>query len=235
MQKATIELFKVHKSFSVKFSIIIKDDNPNTYQKLVNKFKYNGNDYVKIVPHPFITIDITTKADKKEGWSSNQSFNMNRKELYSFICKMKKMCQNFVSHKALFYYDDNGVLTVNQSESQEIKDVLIAGNKTILLQPCVIYNEEDKQRYEGIFLSINSMDYFSYLTYFEMQYLIQELVRLDVNALTMSLINTVALYEDMETKEIEIQKPIITEQVEEVIVDTKPRIRIEEPHEIPDI
>lgn len=235
MQKATIELFKVHKSFKVNFSLITKDDNPNSFQKLINKFKYNGNEYVKITPHPFITIDITSRADKKEGWSTNQSFNMNRKELFSFIMKLKRLIRNFVSHKSLFYYDQNGILRVNQQEANQLKETLIAGNKRILMQPCVVDSEEDKQRYEGMFLSINSIDYFTYLTYFEMQFLTQELDNIDINSLTMQLINSVLLNENVESKELEIKRPLITERTEETIVDTKPRIKIEEPDTIPEI
>lgn len=235
MQKATIELFKVHKNFKVKFSLITKDDDPNSFQKLLNKFNYKGNEYIKITPHPFITIDITTKEDKKDGWNSNQSFNMNRKELFSFIMKLKNLVRNFISHKSLFYYDQNGLLMVNQQEANNIKETIIAGNKRILMQPCVVDNEEDKQRYEGMFLFINSIDYYSYLTYFEMQYLIQELDRIDINALTLNLINTVIMNEHVEAKELEIKKPVITEQSEEMIIDTKPYIKIEEPNTIPEI
>ena len=74
MQKATIELFKVHKSFTVKFSLVTKDDNTDSFKKLVNKFNYGGNEYIKITPHPFVTIDITTKADKKEGGTAERTF-----------------------------------------------------------------------------------------------------------------------------------------------------------------
>ena len=62
MYKATIDLLNINKSFKVKFSVIITNDiDPKTKfaTKVVNKFKFNGNDYLKISPHPYLTIDIS--------------------------------------------------------------------------------------------------------------------------------------------------------------------------------
>lgn len=236
MQKVTVELFKVHKYFKVKFSLITKDDNPNGFnRKLIDKFNFKGNEYVKINPFPFITIDITNKMDKNEEWSSNQAFNMNRRELFMFLSKVKKLLKNFIQEKELFYYNQNQELIVNSEISQKIKEVCVCGNKTILLQPCVVFNDEDKQQYEGIFLSINSIDYFSYLTYMELHFLYEELIKLDMSSLTMQVINTTLLTEQVEARKSEIKIPVITEKEEESIVDKKVIATIPEPDTIPDI
>lgn len=233
MYKANIELFKVHTSCKVKFSLIIKDDKDDQYGQLINKFNYAGNDYLKITPYPFITIDITSKMDKNEGWSSNRSFNLNRRELYFFISKLNQIYNRFVTDKKLFYLDQ-GRLFVDREKAEEYREYVICGNKTILMQACVVEVDDSNDLYEGIFLSVNSMDYFTYLTYSDMEYLLYELRRIDMSSLTMQVINTVYLSAEMEKKEMQKKAPI-TEKREDEIIDVKHRITIEEANEIPNI
>lgn len=189
---------------------------------------------MKITPYPFITIDIRSNIDKKDEWNTNLFFNMNRRELYTMIQRLNRLHNNFIKEKELFYYNRDGKLEVNKDKAYEIREVVVCGNKTIWIQACVIENEEDKQLYEGIFLSINSVDYFTYITYDELGYLIYELAHINMSALTMDVINTVYLTEEMEKKELQ-KKPAILQPVEEELIDTKQRIRIEEPNTIPEI
>lgn len=233
MYKANIELFKVHSSCKVRFSLIIKDDKDDQYGQLINKFNFSGNDYLKITPYPFITIDITSKMDKNEGWSSNRSFNLNRRELYFFICKLNQLYNRFVTEKKLFYLNQ-GRLFVDRELAEQYKEYVVCGNKTILMQACVVEPEDSKDLYEGIFLSINSMDYFTYLTYSDMEYLLYELKRINMSDLTMQVINTVYLTAELEKKEMQKKAPI-AEKKEEEIVDVKSRVVIEDPNEIPEI
>ena len=86
MLKASLLLFKVHENFKVTFNIFINDNNQkNPNLQLINKFNFQGNDYLKINPYPFLTCDITSRADKKEGWNTNLFFNLNRKDLFKFL------------------------------------------------------------------------------------------------------------------------------------------------------
>lgn len=233
MYKASIELFKVHSSCKVKFSLVIKDDKEDQYNQLISKFNFSGNDYIKITPYPFITIDITSKMDKNEMWSSNRSFNLNRRELYNFIGRLNQLYSRFISEKSLFYYDDNQTLCVNKELSEKYKEYVVCGNKTILLQTCVV-ELDNHDLYEGIFLSINSIDYFTYLTYSDIGYLLYELKRISMSDLTMQVINTIYLTEEMEKKQLQKKAPV-SEVVVQEIIDTKPRIRIEDETVIPEI
>lgn len=236
MVKATIELFKVTKSFKVKFSLIVKNDETqqNQFQKLVNKFILDGNEYLKITPYPFLTVDITSKMDKNEEWSSNRMFNMNRKEVFMMCQRLRRLISRYTTVKNLFFYDNDGKLKVNPQEAEKIKEVLICGQKAVVLYPCVVENEEDHNLYEGCFLFINSVDYFTYMTYFEMQYFLFELERIDMSSLSIQIINAVNLLSEVEKQQIMKKKPI-QEEIETEIEDKKVRIKIEEPHEIPNI
>lgn len=237
MQKVSMELFRVHKYFKVKFCIFVNDDTTgNDFNQSVRKFNYGGNDYLTITPFPFITIDITTKDDKKEEWNSNRTFNMNRRDLFNMCCKLRSMLQTMTTVKELFAYDYNGNLYVNENLAMKYKEVFVSSNKTILMQHCVVNETEQEHEnfYEGMFLSINSMDYFSFLTFEEMRFLLHELERIDMSSLSMQLINTYYLMKEMESKQIEKKLPV-AEKEEEEIIDKKSRIEIEEPHTIPDI
>ena len=235
MYKASIELFRVHSSCKVRFSLIVKDDNDDKYGKMINKFNFLGNDYLKITPFPFITIDITSKMDKSEEWNSNRTFNLNRRELYIFIGRLNQLYTRFISEKELFSYNEKRQLQVNKDLSFKYREYAICGNKTILMQACVVENEENHELYEGIFISINSMDNFTYLTYSEIGYLLYELKRLDMSNLTMQIINTVYLMQEMETKQIKKKSEHVSEIQQQEIIDIKPRIRIEEENVIPEI
>lgn len=235
MKKVSIELFRVHTYFKVKFNLVVEGDTPNKYNQLINKFTMYGNEYIKITPFPFLTIDITSKLDKNEEWNSNTSFNLNRRDLFNFIFKLNRLYNVFTKEENLFYYDENDKLKVNKVLSEKYKEVLVCGNKTILIQACVVENTENNTSYEGVFLSVNSMDYFSYLTYDEIAFLIYELKRVDLSSLTLQLINSSLLNEDKESKEIKISKPDIIEKKEEEIIDTKSRIGIPKPNTLPDI
>lgn len=220
MMKASIELASISKSFKLRFSLIVKDDENNKRQfELINKFNFGGNDYIKIRPYPFLTIDISSSMDKKNEWSSNQSFNMNKKDLFFMIQNLKRLMKNFVTHKDLFYYDNNK-LVVNKELADELKEVFVSSNKTILMQACVVTAEDNESVYEGMFLSINSVDYFSYLTYSEMEYLLYELEHVNMTQLAIDLINSVKILEQKEAEKI-VQPPVVEEKPEE-IVDKKP-------------
>ena len=98
----------------------------------------------------------------------------------------------------------------------------------------MVENDEDHMSYEGVFMSINTIDNFTYLTYSELGYLAYELSKIDIDSLTLQMINTVYLMKEMESKEI-IKKQPVVEIPDNEIIDVKPRVIIEEPNTIPDI
>jgi len=190
--------------------------------ELVSKFNYNGNKYLKIRPHPFITIDISSSIDKGEGWSANQSVNLNRKDLFLIIQKLKKIYDEFTNEKDLFYYDDENHLKVDQVLADKHKEIYNCSNgKSLWMQHCVVQNEEDNLEYEGIFLCINSVDYFSYFTYTELGFMISVLSEINMTELSMQMILMAKFTESMKAENIQMAT-IPEAQKEYEIVDVKP-------------
>ena len=223
MYKITIELFKVHKYFKVKFGLIYnKDPDPKEKNlKTINKFSYLGNDYLKFNPFPFITVDITSVMDKGETeYNPNRSFNMNRRELFIFRSRLKRLYENFVKVPDLFYYEGD-MLKVNPNKSNALREMVICNNKQILMQACVVYDDKNEP-YEGILLCVNTMDNFTYLTYGDIEYFLYELTRIDMTALAMDALNSVLLTENLESTKLDLPKtdPEL-EQLKEEIIDIK--------------
>lgn len=235
MYKASIELGKINKSFKLKFGLIIDSEtDKKSYSKLVSKFNYAGNDYLRVNPRPFITIDISSKND--EAWSTNQMVNLNKISLFSFIRALSSLIKEFKSVTDLFYYQNDKLTLNNQYLRQTTKDV-IASNKHIRMQPCVVPDDEVQNKfYEGCVLCINTYDNFCYLTYSEMEYLLYELTHIDINQLSLQLLNTVTLFKNMES-EVLPTKTISKSTDDELINNegSRPYVKIEEPSTIPDI
>ena len=110
MVKYSIELFQVHRSFKVKFCVVVESDpDPrwgNSNQVISNSLFYN-NRYLSMRPHPFLTFDITNRIERNEEWSSNRTFNMNRRERFTMCKKLSSFIEVFEDEKDLFYFEDD--------------------------------------------------------------------------------------------------------------------------------
>jgi len=206
MVKATIDLFRVHKSCKVSFGIILKNDitgNNTAYgnQQVVSKFIIKTNEYLKISPHPFINIDISNYLDKREDkYNINLNFTLNRRDLYLFMNVLKdinKIMDEKVSE--LYYYDDKEDLQINKEKAEEYKRGLKCGNKGVILQPT-----EDLK----------------YLTY--------ELSKLDLNLLSITILNSSELLKYMEANGLNFNIPPVAQTISTEITDIKPRVKITE-------
>ena len=245
MYKVSIELLRISGSLKVKFSVVVKNDesmNKKFPQEIVHKFTFKGNTYLNITPFPYVTIDISKRNDE---FSTNLSFNLNRRDLYLFIVHMNVLLKKFIEKEELFYYEETYEgkrLKVNRELADSIKEVVICGGKTILVQPCVVSINDGKRvnDYEGVILSINDLSYYTYLTYADLKYLVYELNKIDMTSLATNVINTAILYEknasDDITKEIQKEHGSVynVEEIEK-LPERKVRTAIKEPDTIPKI
>lgn len=221
MYRATIEITKINSMMKIKFGIIISSDEDKKYlgnqsNKLISKFNYNGNDYLRINPHPFIVIDISSMS-KNEGWNANMSVSLNRMGQYKFVQSLKKLIRDFSNYKNLFYYE-NDKLVVNQSVVNEVSMNISINSKMIRLQPCVVPDEENQELvYEGAIFFINNMQNYAYLTYDELNYLLWEIERIDMTVLSLEIIDIVKLYYDEKSDKVVVppsaERPIEIEKI----------------------
>ena len=188
MYKASMELCQVTKYLKLKFGIILKGDVPNTIP-MVSTFEKDGNQYLSIKPHPFITVDISNT--KERPWTSNQSFTISGMSKYLFTKRLREIRMELLQDKELFF-TRNGKLYVNQELAKKhAKPVPVGKGKTCLFIPIVVEDEVTGDEFEGISMMINSPENYSNFTFEEMEFLIDYLERLDLDILTLNLLTFV--------------------------------------------
>lgn len=227
-----MDLGNVNKFLKIKFSLVIQSEN---FMPLINKFNIGGNDYLKISPIPLITLEIRSNSDKKEEWNPNRSICLSKITKFIFCNRLKEIIDEFKKEKALFFYQGDN-LKVNKELSLKLrsKGMVRVGTKVCAFQPVVVNDEESKEQFEGVVLMINSADNYCFLTFEEMEYLTSYLNNIDVDSLSLQLINTTFLCNKIESKQLETPKKIDHEIIEETSQEVS-RLPIKEEPTIPNI
>lgn len=243
MNKGTIVLCKIHKSLEVKFSLVLEDDPVSIVQQRAHgwnveqtcrKFTYNNNKFFRVNPKPYVTFDISNKTDKKEGWNTNSQVNLNQRALFLFKRALRELIEEFRTVKNLFYLYDTGEMVVNQKLAEAHRKIIPTSSKTIILQACVIQNEENQEElYEGCFLAINRLDSFTYLTFEEMEFLYSVVSEIRMTELALHLLELEKLH-TKEEGDLKIPHKVEPEVVEETPPDIDFHAKQKE-KQIPDI
>lgn len=240
MFKASIELGQINKNMKLKFCLIIKNDSElknmarNMGQDLINYFTFNGSEYLRINPRPFITIDISSNRTKNEAWNSNMQVNLGKPGLYKMVRVTQKLINNF-KIEDLFYIQRNKLQVDKKLAMENMEEIYSSNKKIRMIYSIVINNDNEDDIYEGIAFCINGYENFCMLTYDELILLHEELKRIDMNALSMQLLNSyilLILTKQIKESKLEIPKVIQEEPNTENINNPTP---IEIPHEIPEI
>lgn len=242
MEKATLEIGKINKTMVLKFGLIVKPDKDKmdkfNHLLVEAKFNINGNEYYKFKPNPFITIDITKGGEKGDGWNSNQTVNLNRFKLFEFLKKLKVLLENFKKRKDLFYYSDkDNSLEVDRRVSTEILLDMQTTNKHIRMIPCVVESDDiNPVFYEGCIFAINTLDNFCYLTYEEMEYLYYELSHVNMNLLSISLMQLIKIGEEKNSiEEIPLKPKTTKRETKKESIDSSILVHLNEKTEMDDI
>lgn len=239
MYKATIEIGRVNKMMKIKFGLIIKSDEETKFKatKLVSKFNYGGNDYLRLNPNPYVILDITSFMDKGEAWSSSRTVTLNRYFLFRFLQGLKRLIHDFQNQKNLFYYRNNELVVDNEIADSITIAIPTAGSKTIMMKPCVVPDEESSTGnvYEGCIFYINNMDNFAYLTYTEMEYLFYELSKIDMNTLSLQLITIVKEFENQESEKLTAPASAQGEIDSEIEISSPSSVTIVKRNQLPQI
>lgn len=234
--RATFEIAKVSSCFKIKVGLILRsDDITMKFPKIIDKFSYNGNDYFKINPKPFVVFDISRSSANGDGWNINQSVSLNRSYLFFFCQALNGLVMKYRTEKGLFSYIDD-VLTVNNDIADRIQLTLKNGNnKTIRMRPCVVQDEQNPEVvYEGCIFYINTMDNFAYLTFSEMEYLLWEASHIDLTEISFSIMQLARLYEG-EVYDKRIKSPRGETSIPVMPGSNRPFVIVKDPDEIPKI
>ena len=213
MFKTSMDLGNVNKFLKLKFSLVIQSEN---FMPLLNKFNIGGNDYLKVSPIPLITLEIRSNVDKKEEWNPNRSICLSKVTKFIFCNRLKEIIEEFKKEKDLFFYQGE-TLCVNKELSMKLREkgMVRVGTKVCLFQPIVVHDEESKEQFEGVVFMINSAANYCTLTFEEMEYLASYLRNMDIDSLSLQLINITFLCNKMKTKEIEKPKKLEHETIPE--------------------
>lgn len=242
MKKINLELGKISKGMRLRFSLILDSEQgpQNRNFNLVNHFQIDGNEYFRLNPHPFITIDISDSFGKNETWSSNHVVNLNQFSKMKLESRLNVMIRNF-QIKDLFYYDNFNHLKVNPEVNKRINQrPFVIGNKTCYMQYIVIKDDKDPEtEYEGIIFMINSADNFCYLTIDELNYLYYLLRSINMTDLSLQVMNYYQSLKNDADRSVQdltkqYSKPPLIEELEE-IPEPNQIPPIIEPNEIPDL
>lgn len=242
MKKINLELGKVSKGMRLRFSLIL-DSGPGPQNRnfnLISHFQIDGNEYLRLNPHPFITIDISDTFGKNETWNTNHVVNLNHFSKMKLESKLNIMIKD-LQIKNLFYYDNFNHLKVNPEVNKRINPKpFVIGNKTCHMQYIVIKDEKDPEiEYEGVIFMINSVDNYCYLTVDELGYFYYLLRSINMTDLSLQVMNYYQLLKNDTDRNVrdltkEYSKPPIIEEVED-IPEPNRIPPIIEPNEIPDL
>ena len=242
MHKTILDLGNINKILKLKFNLMIDDD--QFFKQAVSKqdtrtiqsFMMGGSEYLKLYPHPYVSIDISRSSDKGDSWNSNLVANLSRASIYIMQKKLKIMLDGFRIQN--LFYKQNGRLLLNQDVAKSRAQIVKTSNKAIAIVYAVVPDDDNKEiEYEGISLMINSLDNFCYLTYEELEYFIRVLENINLNSLALQaiqiyyleLISRSILNKTSETKSWSFSEKKYD------IPETPAYAKIEEPCEIPKI
>jgi hypothetical protein len=174
---------------------------------------------------------------KGEAWTPNQSVTLTRYYLFRFLQGLRRLISDFQSHKDLFYYQNNELVVDNNIADSVTISIPTSGNKTIMMKPCVVPDEESSTGnvYEGSIFYINNMENFAYLTYTEMEYLFYELSKIDMNSLSLQLITIVKQFENQRSEKITGPTSSQQEVGSEIEIATPSSVTIVKTNQIPQI
>ena len=70
----------------LQFSVVFRND---MGKEASSTFNVGGNDYLRVAPHPYITMDFVSDVDRNEIWSRNKQFRLDRFGKFQFVKRGK--------------------------------------------------------------------------------------------------------------------------------------------------
>lgn len=212
MYKVLLDYERINKNMKLKFGLILSADGNKFNSKVIDKFNIDGTDYLKLSPHPFITIDISTREDKRESWSSSKSVSLTRVGIFIMKKKIREALESMTKEDLFMYYDEK--LTLNKELAMESTVKFRTNNKYVMIRPIVVPDEENPAiEYEGLCFMINSVENYNLMTIDEVEFLLDILDNIDLMNLALTVVNTAMLMKTKSTVKLDIKSnKLITEE-----------------------
>lgn len=173
----------------LQFSVVFRND---MGKEASSTFNVGGNDYLRVAPHPYITMDFVSDVDRNEIWSRNKQFRLDRFGKFQFVKRGKELLECFKTNENLFLYEGEKLI-VNKEISKKCRKFITTPFQTLMMFPTVVTDIESNKEFEGVCMMINGVDNYSMLTYEEFEFLVDQLERFDMDATALNLI----IYERM--------------------------------------
>lgn len=204
MNRVQLSIGEIAK-LKITFNIIINDENDNKSGSrefsTINRFKYGGNLYTNIMLSPFISLDISKLKDRMDGYNSSLRINFGRFQFPILLKTLSDILDGFKIPN--LYYTANGMLYLDEKNIPKYNHVIKgSNNKSILANYSVVIGEHNEQ-YEGVVLCFNSVDNFCTLSYSELIALVEVLRGINMEALSLSLLQTSLLIKDDNVESLE--------------------------------
>lgn len=235
MYKLSYYLGKVNEQMKLTLCCIIDQERLTTRGKFPaykENFSWNGSNFLRFQVNPYITIDITTLEDKKQGIQT--TVNLNKYGIFRFAKELEAMMKRFISIKELFYYyGDKLILNKEIVKEKNVIATFTTNGKRICIQPTVVEDLQTNLSHEGIVFFINNFDNYCYLTYAEMEYLYHILNKTDIDSLVLMMIQ--AYEEEKKSSRPPIKYEVKPIEQEEEMMDNTNFVRTKEGNAIPNI
>lgn len=182
----------------------IFDKNQNSFH---NDFVMSNTKYLKLSPTSFLTLDISDKD-----WDSSKSVLIIPNAIYSLKESFKDMIK-IMREEKIYALKKNGELVIYKDEARRFirKIPLLSTNHVILLEPAIIYDNNDIG-YEGLNMFLNNSNNLCQIPIQHFESLWYTLETTDIFLYTQECMNYIAIMYRDELKEHKV-KPVERKKV----------------------
>lgn len=183
------QLFSINSSFKVSAKLVLQGSSIKDRSfPTVDLFTSGNNEFLKVMPNPYIEININNTNDRKNGSLRIKKMNFTRRDLCVMIIKLKELVKILFSDNQLFFYDENHDLKVNNEMAERVKLIHQNQNNIVVIRPVVVPLEN--KMYEGVlYFYGNNYSTGTLLTSYDLEYLLHELEKINLNEIGMNMIN----------------------------------------------
>lgn len=205
MYKASMDLGAIG-GVKVRFDVVVNNHDPYTTVpeiKIVNKFKFDSSkEFIRFAQRPYLVFDI---ARKKDQYDPDHTVTLNRISFYQFRRFLRSFMAIYKEVKDLFYYDGNVLVCDPAMTNKYVREFRTQSRKTIILAPTVVNDTfaPEPTMYEGCYFAINRTDNFAYITYGELEILMELLQEINFTELGFMLLHTAISAQNIPFEEVE--------------------------------